>query len=94
MSGKVGVAGIGQVAIMVAQEFLDGQTRHGIPGPLPIGKAGDNAESMLRKALLPDEIAALDSFPAGILEIGDAVFEQFVIVAELFAPSSTSINNL
>ena len=82
---------IGQVAIVIADELLDGEARNGIPTPFLVGEIRHAAESVLRQAFLPHEVGTLDILagPVGkICEIGgEPVFCQLVVVTEFVVPA-------
>ena len=80
--GKLLVGGVDQIAEMVAEELLHGQAGNGVPVAASDSEVGYQAEAILIQALLADEIAAFDAGSRFILEYRDAVFDEFVVVAE------------
>ena len=83
------VGGVDQVAEVVALELLDGEAGERVPGAALVVDVGYQAEAVLVQAFLAHEVAPLDGIAVFVDEGGQAVFDQFVVLAELLVVAVT-----
>ena len=82
--GKFLIGGVDEVAEVVAVEALDAEACDGVQASVVEFEVGHDAEAVLVETFLADEVAALDLVSGLVGEGLDAVFDEFVVVAEFF----------